>query len=54
MTLAQYIAAAQLDPIHAMDYLQNFGIISDNCITVADVVKADHARSIAVLKELAQ
>lgn len=34
----------------AMNFLQNHGVISDNCIDLADIAAADTARTLAFLK----
>ena len=48
--LEQYIADNALDPKAAMNFLQDAGIISDLCVTPADVANADCANAIVALK----
>lgn len=46
-SLQDYLAATGLDEVKAMNELQNNGIISDNCITAADV--GDSGKAVAWL-----
>ena len=39
-SLEQYIEYEKLDPVKAMNALQDHGIISDNCIEPSDVIDA--------------
>jgi hypothetical protein len=39
-SLEQYIEYEKLDPVKAMNALQDHGIISDNCIEAKDVIDA--------------
>lgn len=48
--LEQYIADNALDPKAAMNFLQDAGIISDLCVTPADVANADCANAVAALE----
>jgi hypothetical protein len=45
-TLLNFIRAHRLKPSEVMDRLQANGVVSDNCVTVADVAEADHARAV--------
>lgn len=51
--LEEYLAASRLDPIAAMNQLQDAGIISDNCVSAGDVAdgeKGDCLRAVKWLK----
>ncbi len=49
--LEQYILDHHLDPLLAMNLLQEHGIVSDNAIWAGDVAAADHAAAIAFLRK---
>lgn len=49
MNLQQFITAHGWDPTKAMNLLQEHGVVSDNCVTVADVAVKDHAAAIQFL-----
>jgi len=51
-TLAQFILDQRIDPVKAMNTLQNFGIVSDNCIGPEDVAEADCPRAIKFINGL--
>ncbi len=51
MTLQHYITLNDWDSCVALNILQSDGIVSDNCVTVADVDPADHAKAIAHLQQ---
>jgi len=44
--LLDFIRAHRLKPSEVMNRLQDAAVISDNCVTVADVAEADHARAV--------
>jgi hypothetical protein len=44
-TLRSYLAANDMDETAALNLLQEHGIISDNCVTVADVGNGGRAVS---------
>lgn len=48
-SLEIYIREQNLDPGEVMDTLQDHGLISDNCVTPADVFGADNFRAIVFL-----
>lgn len=48
-TLRAYIAARGLDPVLVMNELQNYGVISDNAVGVADV--GDGGAAVAFLEK---
>lgn len=52
MTLASAISAAKLTPTAALNLLQEAGIVSDNCIDLADVAAQDQPRAVAWLQGL--
>lgn len=47
--LEQYLIMAKLDPIDAMNQLQDAGIISDNCVWPQDVATGDCVKAIQFL-----
>jgi hypothetical protein len=49
-TLLNFIRAYRLKPSEVMDRLQDAGIVSDNCVTVADVAEADQTKAVDWLK----
>lgn len=48
-SLEIYIREQNIDPGEVMDTLQDHGLISDNCVTPADVFGADNFRAIVFL-----
>lgn len=46
-SLQDYLAATSLDETRAMNELQEHGVISDNCVTAADV--GDSGKAVAWL-----
>ena len=49
-TLLNFIRAHHLKPSEVMNRLQDAAVISDNCVTVADVAEADQIRAVEWLK----
>lgn len=49
--LEAFVAECGLDPIQTMNDLQNAGIVSDNCVTLADVAECDATRAMKWLDE---
>lgn len=49
-TLAEWISKKGMDPVEAMNRLQEHGVISDNCVSLEDVAKADYERAIYFLE----
>lgn len=45
-TLLNFIRAHRLKPSEVMDRLQDAAVISDNCVTVADVADADQTKAV--------
>jgi hypothetical protein len=45
-TLLNFIRAHRLKPSEVMDRLQDAGIVSDNCVTVADVAEGDQTKAV--------
>ena len=39
--LSEYCKTFHLDPVKAMNLLQDYGLVSDNCVTVEDVAEVD-------------
>jgi hypothetical protein len=39
------LASLKLDPITAMNRLQDAGIVSDNCVSIGDIPPADHVKA---------
>jgi hypothetical protein len=50
MTLLNFIRAHRLKPSEVMNLLQDAAVISDNCVTVADVAEADQTKAVEWLK----
>lgn len=50
--LEQFILDEQLDPVKAMNTLQNCGVISDNCVCPADVADSDCAAAVKFITGL--
>ena len=53
-TLAQFILDQRIDPVKAMNTLQNFAVISDNCVGPEDVAEADCPRAIQFITGLSR
>jgi hypothetical protein len=51
-SLEKFVSQSELDPIQAMNDLQDAGIISDNCVSAQDVSNADCLRAIEFLDPL--
>jgi len=49
--LTTFISSIGLDPIKAMNELQDAGIVSDNCVTTEDVGRPDVFRAMKWLDE---
>lgn len=49
-TLLNFIRAHRLKPSEVMNRLQDAGIVSDNCVTVADVAECDQNRAVEWLR----
>ena len=49
-TLEHYIEAHRLNEIEVMNLLQNHGVISDNCVTAAEV--GDPGKAVSFLNNL--
>jgi len=45
-TLLNFIRAHRLKPSEVMNRLQDAGIVSDNCVTVADVAEVDQTKAV--------
>lgn len=50
-TLEKFISERAFDDCKVMDALQDFGIVSDCCVTVADVALSDHERAMEFLSD---
>ena len=50
-TLLNFIRAHRLKPSEVMNRLQGAGIVSDNCVTVADVAEADQIAAVEWLSQ---
>jgi tRNA A37 threonylcarbamoyltransferase TsaD len=48
--LLNFIRAHRLKPSEVMNRLQDAAVISDNCVTVADVAEADQTKAVEWLK----
>jgi hypothetical protein len=44
--LLTFIRAHRLKPSEVMDRLQDCGVVSDNCVTVADVAEGDQTKAV--------
>lgn len=51
MTLIEYIDENLIEPTHAMNLLQDAGIVSDLCVTAGNVAVEDHQIAISFLKK---
>jgi len=49
-TLLIFIRANRLKPSEVMNRLQDAAVISDNCVTVADVAEVDQTKAVEWLK----
>lgn len=49
--LTEYIAAEKLDAKMVMNFLQLQGVVSDNCVTAADVAAVDAKRAVWMLRK---
>jgi len=49
-TLLNFIHAHRLKPSEVMDRLQDAAVISDNCVTVADVAECDQNGAVQWLR----
>jgi len=50
-TLLNFIRAHRLKPSEVMNRLQDAAVISDNCVTVADVAEADQIAAVEWLSQ---
>lgn len=48
--LAEYCKTFQLCPVKAMNILQEWGIVSDECVTVEDVAPCDEKTAIGFVR----
>ena len=48
-SLQPFLELSDIDPTDAMNRLQEAGIVSDNCVTAADVAEADCERAVEFL-----
>lgn len=50
MTLTKYCAQQRLNPIKAMNLLQDWGVVADECVTTDDVAPSEQDISIRFVR----